>query len=204
MIKAESYLTISSPGEGLYKSKGSKFLGFSFPVSREEEIKDRLEGLRRNYHDARHHCYAWRLGPDMELYRFNDDGEPASSAGKPILGQIQSRDLTDVLVVVIRYFGGTLLGVGGLITAYRTAAAEALDKSGSLRKYVHENYHIRFGYESMNTVMKILKETDAGHSEQDFGLACSLKVSVRKNISQRFRDAFEPFPDIRLKYLDDE
>ncbi|HYW95669.1 MAG TPA: YigZ family protein, partial [Bacteroidales bacterium] len=143
-MKADNYLTIKQRGEGLYKEKGSKFIGFALPVESEDHIKGELESIRKNFHDARHHCYAWRLGPDMELYRANDDGEPGNSAGKPILGQIESRKLTNVLVVVVRYFGGTLLGVGGLINAYRTAASEALDRSVIVKKYVYQGYAIRF------------------------------------------------------------
>ena len=127
------------------------------PAETEEEIKAQLETLKKDFHDARHHCFAWRLGADMELFRANDDGEPGNSAGKPILGQIQSRDLTNVLVVVVRYFGGTLLGVGGLINAYRTAASEALDHAGIMKKYVYQVYTIRFEYANMNIVMKILE-----------------------------------------------
>ena len=124
------YLTIEKTTEGLYKETGSKFLAMAFPVSTREEISERLAELRKKYHDARHHCYAWRLGADMEEYRVNDDGEPSGSAGLPIFGQIQSRDLSNVLVVVVRYFGGTLLGVGGLIRAYRAAASGALAPDG--------------------------------------------------------------------------
>ena len=122
----DNYLSIEKRSEGIYKDRGSKFLAFAFPVYQEDEIKDILAELRKEYHDARHHCYAYRLGASKEIYRVNDDGEPSSSAGKPIFGQIQSNDLSNILIVVVRYFGGTLLGVGGLINAYRSAAADAL------------------------------------------------------------------------------
>ncbi|PLX14682.1 MAG: YigZ family protein, partial [Marinilabiliales bacterium] len=130
----DQYLTISKPSEGLFKDRGSKFLAFAYPVSSEEEIKAFQEQLRSDYHDARHHCYAYMLGPKKENYRANDDGEPSSTAGKPILGQIRSFDLTNILIVVIRYFGGTKLGVGGLINAYKTAAEEALKNAKIIRK----------------------------------------------------------------------
>ena len=123
-MMADLYKSIQNPSEGLYKEKGSKFLAFAYPVSTVEEIKERMAYLQKQFHDARHHCYAWRLGADMERYRVNDDGEPSGSAGNPIFGQIQSRELSDILVVVIRYFGGTLLGVGGLINAYRSATSD--------------------------------------------------------------------------------
>ncbi len=203
-MNAEHYLTINRTGEGLYREKGSKFLAFAYPVTSEDEIRDKVDGLKKKFHDARHHCYAWRLGPDKELFRANDDGEPNNSAGKPILGQILSRDLTNVLVVVVRYFGGTLLGVGGLIQAYKTAAGEALDNAAVVKKFVYQIYSITFEYTGMNTVMKILKDLDIEPSEQDFSLSCSLTARVKKSLTVRFLAAFEPFPDIGINYLNDE
>ena len=132
------YLTISSNTKGQFKDRGSRFIALAFHVVSEDEIKEQITLLRKEYHDARHHCFAWRLGPDMERYRVNDDGEPSGSAGRPIFGQIQSRELTDILVVVIRYFGGTLLGVGGLINAYRSAASDALEHANITEKKVEE------------------------------------------------------------------
>jgi len=197
-------MTITQAGEGLFRDRGSRFIAFSFPVISEEEIRVKLEDLRKKYHDARHHCYAWRLGPAMNQYRTNDDGEPSNSAGKPILGQIQARNLTNVLVVVVRYFGGTLLGVGGLINAYRTAAAEALENATAIEKFVHTIFQVRFEYLSMNTVMRIFKEQDIGQSEQVFGLNCSVKASVRKSMTGKFIAAFEPYREIALEFLYEE
>jgi len=172
------YKTIQSGSTGTYREKGSKFLAFACPVETEEMIGKRLDELRKQYHDARHHCYAWRLGPAMEHIRVNDDGEPSGSAGNPIFGQIQSRGLTNVLVVVVRYFGGTLLGVGGLIQAYRAAASDALDRAKTIQKKVYTRLRLDFGYGQMNSVMKILKKNRLKPYDQQFDLDCSLRVSV--------------------------
>lgn len=174
------YKTIQSKSEGLYKEKGSKFIAFAYPMSSEEAIKTEISELRKRYHDARHHCFAWRLGADLERYRVNDDGEPSGSAGKPIYGQIQSRELTDVLVVVIRYFGGTLLGVGGLINAYRSAASDALDQSGIVEMKVTSRLKLEFGYSQMNSVMKVIKDFQLEFEDQQFDLDCSLTLKVWK------------------------
>lgn len=174
------YKTIQSKSEGLYKEKGSKFIAFAYPMSSEEAIKTEIAELRKRYHDARHHCFAWRLGADLERYRVNDDGEPSGSAGKPIYGQIQSRELTDVLVVVIRYFGGTLLGVGGLINAYRSAASDALDQSGIIELKVNSRLKLEFGYSQMNLVMKVIKDFQLEFEDQQFDLDCSLTLKVWK------------------------
>ncbi len=174
------YKTIQSKSEGLYKEKGSKFIAFAYPMSSEEAIKTEIAELRKRYHDARHHCFAWRLGADLERYRVNDDGEPSGSAGKPIYGQIQSRELTDVLVVVIRYFGGTLLGVGGLINAYRSAASDALDQSGIVELKVTSRLKLEFGYSQMNSVMKVIKDFQLEFEDQQFDLDCSLTLKVWK------------------------
>ena len=174
------YKTIRSKSEGLYKEKGSKFIAFAYPMSSEEAIKTEIAELRKRYHDARHHCFAWRLGADLERYRVNDDGEPPGSAGKPIYGQIQSRELTDVLVVVIRYFGGTLLGVGGLINAYRSAASDALDQSGIIEMKVTSRLKLEFGYSQMNSVMKVIKDFQLEFEDQQFDLDCSLTLKVWK------------------------
>ena len=174
------YLSIEKTTEGLYKEKGSKFLAVAFPVSSREEISQCLAELRKKYHDARHHCYAWRLGADMEEYRVNDDGEPSGSAGLPIFGQIQSRDLSNVLVVVVRYFGGTLLGVGGLIRAYRAAASDALDRNPIVERKVFDRIRLDFQYEQMNAVMKMIKDHGLSFENQAFDLECSLTLKVWK------------------------
>lgn len=172
------YYTITAESEGLFRDRGSRFIAQAFPAPSESEIKEILDRLRKEYHDARHHCFAWRIGADLERYRFNDDGEPSGSAGRPIFGQIQSKQLTDILIVVIRYFGGTLLGVGGLINAYRTAAADALDSANIIEKKVEKRMRLEFPYEAMNAVMRIAKEFDLKQEHQQFDLKCALTLRV--------------------------
>ncbi len=174
----DSFLTISSPSEGLYKEKGSKFIALAFPVESVDEVKESLEALRKKYYDARHHCYAYVLGHAADEVRANDDGEPNHSAGDPILGQIKSKNLTNTLVVVIRYFGGTKLGVSGLITAYKTAAAEALDANQIIQKDITENITLRFPYDEMNEVMKLVKDLDLKIKRQDYDSLCVMHLEV--------------------------
>ena len=154
----DTFKSISGPSEGLYKEKGSKFLAFAYPVVSEEEVRTVLDRIRKEYYDARHHCYAYRLGLTGNVWRYNDDGEPSSTAGRPIYGQILSRELSDVLIVVVRYFGGTKLGVPGLIRAYKTAAADALDHARTVEKVASERYAVTFDYVAMDRVMRILKD----------------------------------------------
>jgi len=175
-----SYKTIKKRGEGLFKDKGSKFIALAIPVETEEEIKSALEEVRNAYHDARHHCYAYRLGPLMDIYRANDDGEPSSSAGKPILGQIRSYELTNILIVVVRYFGGTLLGVGGLINAYKTAASQAIEDTKIIEHELHDYYDIFFEYPDMNDVMRILKEETMQQVDQAFDTSCRITIKVKR------------------------
>jgi len=186
----DQFKTIQSTSEGLYKEKGSKFIALAYPVNSEEAIKAQMVEIQKRYHDARHHCFAWRLGPDLTRYRFNDDGEPSGSAGKPIFGQIQSRELTDVLVVVIRYFGGTLLGVGGLINAYRSAASDALDRSRIVELKVYTRLKLEFGYAQMNAVMKVIKDFHLEFGEKQFDLDCSLTLKVWKRIENQVVEKF--------------
>lgn len=174
------YKTILSSSEGLYKEKGSRFIAFAYPVSSEEQIRDIISGLKEKYYDARHHCYAWRLGADKKQFRANDDGEPSSTAGKPILGQILSNDLTNILIVVVRYFGGIKLGVSGLINAYREAATDALANASVIEKTVDEKLRIRFSYLVLNDVMKIIKEESPEVLERSFELECEMLISIRK------------------------
>ena len=185
-IIRDSYKSIPAPAEGLFKDNGSRFISFAFPVETEEEVKDIVGDLKKKYHDARHHCYAYRLGYRGDRFRANDDGEPSSSAGRPILGQIDSRGLSDVLVVVVRYFGGIKLGIPGLIRAYKTSSAEALDNAGAVEKIAGKWFRISFGYQDMNHVMKVLKDMDLKQRDQDFGNDCSLKVWVRLSSEQDF------------------
>jgi uncharacterized YigZ family protein len=172
-----SYRTIAGPSEGEYKEKGSRFLGFVFPVSSEEEVKDHLASLRKKYYDARHHCFAWMLGADHKHFRSFDDGEPNHSAGDPILGQIRSKNLTNVLVVVVRYFGGVKLGVGGLISAYRTAAEEALNKADIVEREVTERMRIIYDYTATPEVMRLTREFNLQILSRKFDAECELQVA---------------------------
>ena len=182
----DTYLTISNVSEGLYKEKGSKFLAFAYPVSHENEIKDILDSLRKQYYDARHHCYAYILGKNQDHYRANDDGEPNHSAGDPILGQIRSKNLTNTLIVVIRYFGGTKLGVGGLISAYKTAAFEALENNEIIEAIIKKNVTLKFDYLAMNDVMRLVKDLDLEILSQDFDNTCKMTVSIREGVIDIF------------------
>jgi len=198
----DEYLTISKPAEGLFKDRGSKFLGFAFPVSTEEEVKENLEKIRNQYHDARHHCYAYLLGIEKENYRTNDDGEPSSTAGKPILGQIRSFNLTNVLIIVIRYFGGTKLGVGGLINAYKTAAEEALKNAKIIKKTLHDIYELKFDYPQMNEIMRIMKEQNIEQIDQCFELSCSITLALRKAEAETVLSKFNPVENLKIKFIE--
>jgi len=170
-----SFQSIKATSEGFYKEKGSKFLAFAFPVQTEDDIKQRLDDLRKQYYDARHHCYGYILGNKSDKYRANDDGEPNHSAGDPILGQIRSKDLTNTLVVVVRYFGGTKLGVSGLIAAYKTAAKEALDAAEVIETTIKDEVLIDFSYEQTSDVMRLAKEFGLEIEGQTFQETCSLR-----------------------------
>lgn len=202
MLFDDTYKTIAAPSEGIFKDRGSKFIAYAFPVTNEEAVKNHLAELRKEHFSARHHCYAFRLGPDKQHFRANDDGEPSGTAGKPILGQIQSNDLTNVLIVVVRYFGGTLLGVSGLIAAYRGAAADAIANASIIEKQVKEVYELSFPYDAMNSVMKILKDENLEQWAQDFQLACTLRFSVRKNDADRVTEALSKIDGVKTKYLE--
>ena len=193
-IIRDSYKSIPGLGEGLFKDNGSRFIATAYPVETEEEVKDIVGTLKKKYHDARHHCYAYRLGHLGDRFRANDDGEPSSSAGRPILGQIDSRGLSDVLVVVVRYFGGIKLGIPGLIRAYKTSAAEALDNAGAVEKIAGKWFKVIFGYGDMNQVMKVLKDMDLRQKDQDFGTGCSLKAWVRLSSEEDFRQRLGGIP----------
>jgi uncharacterized YigZ family protein len=201
MLFDDTYRTISQPAEGIFRDRGSKFLGFAFPAKSTEEIAAHLEQLRREHHGARHHCYAWRLGADRAAWRVNDDGEPSGTAGKPIYGQIQSSDLTNVVIIVVRYFGGTLLGVGGLINAYRAAAQEAIANAQIIEKHITEIYRVEFPYDAMNAVMKILKDKDLPQTNQDFQLDCKLDFSVRKSDADAVQEQLGKITGVKLVWL---
>ncbi len=195
----DSYKTIKAKSEGLFKDKGSKFLSYAFPVETEEEIKDILIQIKKEHHSARHHCYAWRLGTEEITFRANDDGEPSSTAGKPILGQLLSFGLTNILVVVVRYFGGTLLGTGGLINAYRTAAAEAIKNAKTVNRVIEKKFTLKFTYNQMNDVMQIIKQENLNILDTRFELECELDFSVRKSEARRIEDLFQQFYGVEIK-----
>ncbi len=198
----DTYKTIEKPCEGYFKDKGSKFFSYAYPVKTEEEVKEILAQLKKEHHSARHHCYAWRLGIENIQYRANDDGEPSSSAGKPILGQLLSFDVTNVLIVVVRYFGGTLLGVSGLINAYRTAASEALKNAVISTRLIENRYELHFTYSELNEVMHIIKQENLNITDTKFEEKCSLVFSVRKSEALKIEQTFINFYGVKIKKLE--
>ena len=198
-LENDTYKTISTASEEvLYKEKNSKFFGYAFPVTTEEEIKEILEGLRKTHFSARHWCYAYQIGTEKIQYRANDDGEPNNSAGMPIYGQIHSFEVTDVLIVVVRYFGGVKLGVGGLITAYKTAAQMAMENAEIIECTIDKNFIISFGYANMNKVMRIIKEKNLQIISQKMERDCEIQISIRKKNVQKLLDTFENLYEIKL------
>lgn len=200
MLFDDTYRTIAAPAEGQFRDRGSKFLAFAFPVKTETEVKEHLAQLRKTHFDAVHHCYAFRLGADKLHFRSSDDGEPSGTAGRPIMGQIQSNDLTNILVVVVRYFGGTLLGVPGLINAYREATADALKQATQVEMTINEIYEVHFPYAAMNAVMKVLKDSGAQLSGQVFELECRLLFEIRKDAADRVCDALRKSEGVVVTY----
>jgi uncharacterized YigZ family protein len=199
----DTYKTIATASEEiLFKEKNSKFFGYAFPVSTEEEIKNYLEILKKQHYGAVHNCYAFQIGTETIQYRANDDGEPSNTAGTPIYGQIQSFGLTNVLVVVVRYFGGVKLGVGGLITAYRTAAQMALEASEIVERTIDVKYSIHFDYKNMNKVMRVIKEKNIEINSQKMDLGCEIIVSTRKKNAEMVFDIFDTMFEINIKKLD--
>jgi uncharacterized YigZ family protein len=194
----DTYLTLKEDSEGFYKEKGSKFLAFAYPIQDDESVKEKIAALKKKYYDARHHCYAYILGEGGDNYRANDDGEPGHSAGDPILGQIKSNNLTNTLIVVVRYFGGTKLGVSGLINAYRTAAAGAIENNEIVEKLILDEIVIQFGYPQMNHVMKIIKDHDLIVSSQKLEMNCQMKLGVRLSIMVQVREAFSEIHSINI------
>lgn len=201
MLFDDTYNTIEAPSEGVFKDKGSKFLAFAYPITLEEEMKVHYANLKKEHFNARHHCYAYRLGADKMAYRVNDDGEPSNTAGKPILGQIQSFDLTNIAIIVVRYFGGTLLGVSGLINAYKLASADAIKNATIITKTVNEVYELTFEYSGLNDVMKLLKNERLDVLEQNFDSISKLSFSVRKSNADKILQQLKKIPSLRFKYL---
>ena len=200
----DSYKSIAAPSEGLFKDNGSRFIARAYPVETEEEVKDIVAALKKEYYDARHHCYAYILGPDKATYRANDDGEPSGTAGRPIHGQLLSKDITNTLVIVVRYFGGIKLGVSGLINAYKTATKDALDNAEVVEKTVNEIYRVEFEYPLMNDVMRLLKDEGLEQFNQRFEMNCSLDFAVRKSRSTRVTDAFDKIRGVTLTLMHTE
>lgn len=197
----DTYRTIEAPAEGLYKEKGSKFIALAYPVYTEEEVKETLAELKKHYYDARHHCYAYSLGADKVRFRANDDGEPNHSAGDPILGQIRSADLSNILIVVIRYFGGTKLGVSGLINAYKTAAADALQHASIIEKHETVLLQAQYAYPQMNDVMSLVKEYDLIVRDQQFEMDCRLTLEVRKKLEQELTAKLKDMEGVAVAVL---
>lgn len=200
MHEIDEYKTLvkNSP-EAIFKDRGSKFLGYAYPISSENEVAPIIDKLKENHHKARHWCYAWRIGVENPLFRANDDGEPNNSAGQPIYGQILSFELTNVLVVIVRYFGGTKLGVGGLINAYRSTAKLALEASEIAKKTVDVHFTIRFDYTDMNKIMRLIKERSINIIDQEMQMQCNFEISVRKKDAERIKIAFEDLRCVKIK-----
>ena len=192
------FRTLAAASEGQYTEKRSKFLAFAIPVRSAEEVKTHIDALQKRYYDARHVCYAYMLGPSRETFRANDNGEPSGTAGKPILGQINSRELTDVLVVVVRYFCGVKLGTSGLIQAYRAAAAEALDAASIVERTVDEKITIGFEYPLMNAVMRVVKEEEPTIVQQGFEGDCQLTLAIRASLMPRLRKRMTDIDGVRV------
>jgi len=198
----DTYKTIEiAAGDALFKEKGSKFIGYVYPITSEDEAKIFLDELKKKHHSARHWCYAWQLGVEEIHYRANDDGEPNNSAGQPIYGQILSKDITNVLVVVVRYFGGTKLGVGGLINAYKTTAKLILDEARIVQKTIDVFYHLIFEYQDMNKVMRIVKEQDLNLIQQKMELNCEFLISVRKKNADKVKQLFLDLRCLKIKEI---
>ena len=196
----DTYQTIvKASDEALFKDRGSKFYGYAYPVTSEEEIKAHIESLKKQHHTARHWCYAWQLGMEYNSYRANDDGEPSNSAGMPIYGQLQSYDVTNVLVVVVRYFGGTKLGVGGLLQAYKTAAQQALENSSIVQRTINTNFLLKFDYPEMNVVMRIIKDENLKIVKQQMEMSCVFEISVRKKDGERIFNLFDTTYKVAIK-----
>ena len=200
----DTYRTITKASEEvLFKDRNSKFFGYAFPVTSEEEIKEHLEELKKKHHSARHWCYAWQLGKSDFRYRANDDGEPSNSAGMPIYGQIQSFEVTNVFIVVVRYFGGVKLGVGGLINAYKTAAQMALEASNIVTRTIDLKFEISFDYPEMNKVMRVIKENNLNVIDQILELDCKIIISVRMKEADRIYEKFDATYKVAVRQLED-
>lgn len=200
-MTTDTYLTIQEEAVATFKDKGSKFIAYAFPITSESDFKLRQEALRKEHFNAVHHCFAYRLQPDKSIYRSSDDGEPTGSAGKPILNQLLSKDLTHVAVIVVRYFGGTLLGVSGLIHAYKEATRMALEAASIVEKIVYETYRLEFPYDSLPAVMTLVKDEELIQEQQQFDLSCSLQIQIRQQRSAAIMAKLETINGVQSEYL---
>lgn len=200
-LASDTYTTIEQPSEGIFRDKGSRFIAYAFPIQEEEEWKNILEQVKSQHPKARHHCWAYRLGPEEEVFRVNDDGEPSGTAGRPIYNTLKSYEITDVMVVVVRYFGGTLLGVPGLINAYKTATVECLEQATIVERIISSRFQIRYDYPQMNDVMQLIKQNDWDIVYQDFALDCELRVEVRKKEEDKFISLLEQIHPVKYKKM---
>ena len=201
MLFEDRYKTISAPSEGSFKDKGSKFLAYAFPFSQEENLKEIIATIKSEHAKARHYCYAYRLTADRSVFRINDDGEPSGTAGRPILNTLLSKEITNVLVVVVRYFGGTLLGVPGLIHAYKSATEDAIQQALIIEKTVQDIYEISFEYSQMNEVMSLIKDENLDNFDHDFDLNCKIKITVNQSEVNRIIDKLVHIENIKAKFL---
>lgn len=201
-MDSDTYLTVKAFSQGLYKEKGSRFIGLAYPVKTKEEIKGILETIRKEHHSARHHCFAWMLGMARQTYRINDDGEPSGTAGRQILGQINSYGLTDILIVVVRYFGGRLLGTAGLINAYRAAAESSIKNNEIIKLYVYDSMELRFPFTSLNNVMRLIKDEDLIHSHHMYGSDYRLTISFRSSVREKIMKGLSVINGLVYKQID--
>ncbi|ETZ22468.1 YigZ family protein [Pedobacter sp. V48] len=201
MLFDDTYKTISAASEGIFRDKGSKFIAYAYPIRSDEEVKNLLQNLRSEHPKARHFCWALRLSPDRSIFRIQDDGEPSGTAGRPILNTLLSAEITNILIVVVRYFGGTLLGVPGLINAYKTAAAEAIKEANVIEKTVNDIYEITFDYLVMNDVMRLMKDEQLNILDQNFDNSCVIKFEVRKAHLNTVLGKLDKIENLKTKYL---
>lgn len=197
----DQYKTINTPSEGTFRDKGSRFIAYSYPFTDENKLKDILSDVKSSHPKARHHCYAYRLGMNKSVFRINDDNEPAGSAGRPILNTLLSNDLTNILVIVVRYFGGTLLGIPGLINAYKSATQESINNATVIAKYQKDIYRIDFDYLQMNNVMRIIKDEDLDILNQTFDNNCKIEIAIRTSLVNRVTTNLSALTNLKLKYL---
>jgi len=198
---ADTYSTLADESTGIFKDKGSKFISFACPVKTEEETRIIIDRIKKEHHSARHHCYAYKLGASGEIYRMNDDGEPSGTGGKPIYGQILSANITNILIVVVRYFGGTLLGVGGLINAYRSAARNALENGSIIKKSIDNIYHIQYNYEDTGAVMRVVSEENLSPHNQKYEEKCEMDIAIRKSKCDKVIRRMEKINSVAVRYM---